>query len=409
MDLAFRLAVGLDWLRCTALALAVFFSGLVSPVFACPFCGEKTRTLSELVAESDYVVLAQWASTTAESVPEQVTKYEIVQVVRDPGKAYKPAQSISFERIIPGKSGDLVLILGKRPITGKSELANWRDPIEMSEVAFQYVMQAPSPESPIEKRLLYFSRFLEYPDPVIAKDAYGEFANSAYKDIVPVARKLTPAQLRKWIFESDVQGWEMRRGIYGMMLGLCGDDSDASRLEAVIRENPTDKIRVGIDGMIGGYLLLKGADGLKLVEENKLAAEGIPFTETYAAMTALRFMWTYGDGRIPAARLKEALRVMLKREDVAELAITDLARWKDWEIQKRLYDLYGSDGEYGTRRLKKAIIGFMVASIRDVPKGKVTPVNSEKTPEHVLQGRKYLEELRKEDPHLVKEVEKFFR
>ena len=40
--------------------------------------------------------------------------------------------------------------------------------LAVSETSFQYIVQAPSPEAPAEKRLGYFVKFLEFPDLAIA-------------------------------------------------------------------------------------------------------------------------------------------------------------------------------------------------------------------------------------------------
>lgn len=378
---------------------------------ACPFCGEPTITLSEQVSRSDFVALAQWVETNAVQEGGAVvgaprTKYEIVQVARDGSKLLKIGQTVQIERMIPGKRGNLAMLLGKRPLVGGSELPEWKDPIEVTEIAYQYVMQAPGREASAEQRLNYFSRFLEYPDLTIANDAYAEFANASYTEIVPVARKMSPAKLRTWVFDDAARQRLGRRALYGMMLGLCGTDEDAQRLEAIITVNSKDEIRQGIDGMTGGYLLLRGTAGLEKIEAVKLSDPEISFDEVMPVMNALRFMWTYGNERIPKERLRESLRPLILRPITSELAITDLARWKDWAIQQDLFELYGGTGEFSEPRLKKKIIRFLLASIRDVPRdksGKPLPGNP---PEHARRGREYLERLRAKDPKLVAEMER---
>ena len=108
--------------------LALLLAGLVTPVRACPFCGEPTLTLSEQLGKADDVVLAEWVSNS-DKLGAQSTKYEIVQIARDPLKKWKIGQNVTVERLIPGKSGNLALLLGKRPTLGKTELTEWRDPI----------------------------------------------------------------------------------------------------------------------------------------------------------------------------------------------------------------------------------------------------------------------------------------
>ena len=64
-------------------------------------------------------------------------------------------------------------------------------------------------------------------------------------------------------------------------------------------------------------------------------------------------------------------------------------------------ELYGS-GNFESDDAKKAIIEYLIASTKDLPKDAKEP------PEHVLAGRKHLEELRRRDPKLVATAEKFF-
>ena len=61
---------------------------------------------------------------------------------------------------------------------------------------------------------------------------------------------------------------------------------------------PTQDFRLGIDGIMSGYLMIAKSDGLKEMEKSKLKSKDVPFSETYAAMQALRFMWKYEPGTI---------------------------------------------------------------------------------------------------------------
>ena len=124
-----------------------------------------------------------------------------------------------------------------------------------------------------------------------------------------------------------------------MMLGLCGNADDAKLMEEKIVEQ-TDDFRLGVDGIMGGYLLLTGDKGLELIEKQKLTNSKAPFSETYAAMQALRFMWQYGDGRISVDRLRQSMRLLLDRPELADLVIADLSRMKDWSVQDKLMSLY---------------------------------------------------------------------
>ena len=99
------------------------------------------------------------------------------------------------------------------------------------------------------------------------------------------------------------------------MLGLSGNADDAQLMHAKIMETGQD-FRLGIEGVMGGYLMITGEKGLNEIEKAKLQNKEVAFSETYAAMQALRFLWTYGDGRISGDRLKTSMRLLLDRPEV---------------------------------------------------------------------------------------------
>src|SRR5262249_44376298 len=148
----------------------------------------------------------------------------------------------------------------------------------------------------------------------------------------PLARQFPRGSLRKWVVSPTVP--PSRTGLYGLMLGLCGTEEDAALMQQKITET-SDGFRLGIEGVMGGYLLLTGEKGLEIVERSKLQSKEAPFRETYAAMQALRFLWQSGAGKTPADRLKTSMRLLLDRPEVSDLVIADLARWKDWSVQPR--------------------------------------------------------------------------
>lgn len=400
----------------TFLLAAVFVASMTVPVpvRACPFCSAPTLTLAEQYAKADAAVLVQWVGGEMPKAEQAgSTHFEIVQAPRAPFKSLEKGKKITLDRYRAGKKGDLALLLGSKT---KGEAIEWGAPLDVTEASYKYVIEAPTPESAPEKRLVYYLKFMENADPNVAADAYGEFANAPYKDIVPLAKEMPRDKLRKWIVSPDVPA--TRTGLYGLMLGLCGTPEDVPLMEQKIVER-TDDFRLGIDGVIGGYLLLTGEKGLDVVETSKLIDKKVPFSETYAAMQALRFMWTYGNGRIPLNRLRASMQILLDRPELADLVIADLARWKDWSVQSRLMKLYGTE-EYSVPSIKRAIIRYMIASTKDVPSGNAKDVSpgsakdvpaggaAVEPPKHAVDGAKYLQQLREKDPKMVTEAERFF-
>ncbi len=375
---------------------------LLAPVLeACPFCSAPSLTLSEQVAQSDAVVLVHWSGgKEAKGQDGGSTEYTVVDVVSQPkgGKLAK-GQKISLVRYRAGKTSDQFLLLG----TKGGAVMDWGSPMEVTNESYQYIRNAPKPDLAPSERIRYFVKYLENPDQNISNDAYAEFANTAYGDIVKIVPDMPHDKLQKWINDPAVS--PSRLGLYGLMLGLCGTDKDVPLLEKKILE-PSEEFRLGIDGIMGGYLLLTGEQGLQVIDQHKLADKEVPFSETYAGMQALRFMWQYGDGKIPADRLKASMRLLLDRPELADLVIADLARWKDWSVQGKLMEIYGQD-EYNIPSIKRAIVRFMMASTKDVAATK-DGEPAAALPDYAVRGAKYLEELEAKDPKTVAEAKRFF-
>ncbi|MDA1165644.1 MAG: hypothetical protein O3B13_21315 [Planctomycetota bacterium] len=428
------------WRFKTAIAIAAVLMTTVAASAArcCPFCSAPSLTMAEQLAQADAAVLVQWVGgTKATDKSAGETVYEIRQIVRNHKGELKIEDRVTLPRYRESKVGDLFLLVGS-----KGASIEWGSPLEVTETSFNYVAQAPSPEVPVSKRLVYYVRFLEYPDQMIANDAYGEFANAPYADITQLSDKLPREKIRGWI--TNPQTPATRMGLYGLLIGLCGTEEDAGVLEAKILEK-TDDFRLGIDGLMSGYLLLRGEKGLSVLDNEKLKNRDVPFSETYAAMQALRFMERYSEGRIEKARLRESMRILLERPELADLVIADLARWKDWGIQDRLMDIYVSsitnvpvtdenqaevtelkakasklvDGKFAVTldektaeafsvpSIKRAIVRYMLVSSKDLPDDATSGEDSV-IPEYVSKGRSYVEILRELDPKTVSQAERFF-
>ena len=376
-------------LRIARLLVLVAVCGAASVVSACPLCQGPSITLSERLAKSDAVVLATWVEGQKPSGKTfGNTTFSVVEVARMPtqGKEILAKGSKFIEpRFRTGKRGDLWLLFGQKDDEG----IDWLTAMQGSRTAYKYVADAPSPKQPAVERLAYYLRFLESPDQTISNDAYGEFANAPWEEIVQVQEKFDREKLRKWVTSPDTH--PTRLGLYGLLLGLCGNADDAELMRKKIEEPSGMDYRLGIDGVTCGYLLLTGEPGLDLIDKIKLQAKDAGKEETYSAVRAVRFMWDYGADRISKERLRQSMREVLNRSELADLAIADLARWEDWSIHERLMRLYGKPG-YDDVRTKKAIVCFLVVATKAKP-----------------EVRTSLDKLREHDPKFVKDTEAFFR
>lgn len=397
--------------KLTSVLLAIVAVALIaSPVMACPFCGAPSLTLAEQMVESDAVVLAKWTGGTKPTEETAgSTDYEVIEIAKGASEQLKKGQKINLIRYRAGKENDLFVLMGS---AGKT--IEWSSPLDITRAGYDYMVKSPSPKTDPTKRLRYFLKYLEHDDLLISNDAYAEFAAARYEDITPLKNDIPRDRIRKLVVGSDTP--VTRLGFYGLLLGLCGDESDAKLMEKKITE-PSNDFRLGIDGVMGGYLLLTGEKGLDVIDRTKLAAKYqvdaagtpildedgkkqlVPFSETYAAIQALRFMWQYAGDVIPKPRLRKSMRLLLNHPDVSDLVISDLARWQDWEIVDRLMEIY-KDDEYDIPTIKRSIIRFMVFCGNSAPKDGPVPA-------HVKKANQYLAELEMTDAKLVREAKRF--
>ena len=404
------------WMAWTSCLIAVTLLFAVSnSATSCPFCSAPSLTLTEQVSQADAVVLVKWVGGQPAKISDSgSTEFEVVDVVHQPddGKLAK-ASKINLVRYRAAKPGEQFMLFG----TKADKVIEWGSPLEVSQTGYDYMRNSPKPSVVTTERLRYFMDYLETGDRMIADDAFGEFANAAYADVAKIGKDLPRDRLRKWLTSKEVSPGHL--GLYGMMLGLCGDESDAKLMESKILEK-SDDFRLGVEGIMGGYLLLTRDAGLEVLETQKLKNKKAQFSETYAAMQALRFMWQYGDGRISQDRLRESMRVLLDRPELADLVIADLSRMKDWSVQDKLMAMYDEEGIISSG--KRAIVRYMLSSTKDTGEKKPAnegfvantsgaasePKEAIELPFHVTNGQKCLEELERKDPKTVNEAKRFF-
>lgn len=373
-----------------------------SSLLACPFCGVAPQPLSERLAKSDIVVLVSWLDTSpAKGDDEASTRFEVLADAANSKLklGFKKGEKLTLPREYFANRGDVHLLFGS-----KMEELRWTAPLFASEAVYRYLLKAPAFEKPTRERLPYFLDHLESTDAVIALDAFSEFALAPFEDVRPLADKFPRDKLRDWL-TSGKKHMANRLGLYGLMLGLCGDKSDAELLQAKIAEPVTD-YPLGRDGMIFGYLFLTRTDGLNWIDGAILKPDTATVNDVTAAMQALEVLWTNGQDRVPPERLRASMRLTLKRVEVAERAVANLARWEDWSVQDRLMELYDQDDDQGPR-LRQAIIHFLLTAA-NAPARKSGTNPDKPLPPWALQARKNLDKLRQRDPKLVKDVERKF-
>jgi hypothetical protein len=382
-----RIARGSVALAFVSLPLIGIAVGLFAArAWACPFCSAVQQTLSEEIKGADAAIIAKLADP-AKGAPAEVssapgadnqTKFKIVEVLK--GKdLLGDKQRIEVLYFGDDDPKTDFLIIGTDP----KDLA-WGTPTALSPRASKYVTELVKlPESGAD-RLTFFEKYFEDSDPLLAGDAYDEFAKAPYPEIQELKDRLDHDKLVGWIKSPDVS--TSRRRLYLTLLGVCGTKNDVVELEGMIR-NDDRQLRSALDALIACYLNLRGADGLPLVEELFLKNQKAEYTDTYATIMALRF---HGQETtiIPRDRLSASLRLMLDRPQLADLVIPDLARWEDWTVIDRLVELFKTANDESIW-VRVPVINYLRAC----------PLPEAKT---------QIEELAKIDPDAVKRASNFF-
>jgi hypothetical protein len=332
---------------------------------ACPFCSAVSLTFAQEIAQSQAAVIARLVtpppagslSPRAEG-PLPKAKFAVVDVLKGSalveeagllgaGAAADGSNLIETIMLEEKPVGTLFLLMGIEP----PKLV-WSSPIPVSERAVGYLKKLAELPEKGPDRLAFFQQYLEDGDETLARDAYDEFAIAPYEDVRGLENRMDPSQLLAWIENPKVQA--SRRRLYATMLGVCGTKADAERIGRILvggkpadteaaGPQPADmaELRAGLDALIACYVTLRGAEGLDLVDSLFLQRKDrdIPFTETYAAVMALRFLGEESQ-IVPRERVLQSLRILLDEPKLADLVIADLARWQDWSAVGKLTELF---------------------------------------------------------------------
>ncbi|MCG8648726.1 MAG: hypothetical protein MI861_02775 [Pirellulales bacterium] len=316
-----------------ATLLPLLLAGLLLPnhfVSACPFCNAVSQTLRQEMEAMDAVVIASSIDGDKERNRETGQMRVKIERVLKGDKFVKAGQEIQAIYYGDVSVGRRFMLSGVDP-----PQMQWSC-LPVSERAEDYICKVTElGDDPVE-RLRFFYEYLQDQESMLARDTYDEFAIAPYDAIKKLGPEMDHDQLIRWISDPEVSS--DRRRLYLTMLGICGDQKDLPLLEEMLRSTQKS-VRSGLDALVACYLTLAGEQGLPLINELFLNNDKAPYSETHAAIMAIRFHGTEG-GVIPRSALVESLHHVLKRRDLADLVIPDLARWNDWSQIEQLSDLF---------------------------------------------------------------------
>ncbi len=336
--------------------------------WGCPFCTAVQPSWAQHRQGAQVVALAQ----VVQKGPQH-TKLRILHVLKG---AFAPGAECQVPSPrVPQGVGKLALVF------------HWTDPprwlvFPADELSYAYLAQAPDPRIPWPKRLEYFARFLEHPNPSVAEDAYREFALAPYEAVAQVAPKVPEDQLRQWILDPAVP--QHRKGLYGLLLALgAGGEKErlarAKFLQRLLQRLP-DGFRSGLDGWIGAYVLAAGTPGVRWLRQHWMAQADSGMLRHL--LRALEVVHQYGPKEL-RPQLRQVARELLWRESVSAEAVRTLARWEDWAAVEEVVRLWHAP--WPKKRLRRWILAYLILCPR-------------------AEAQHALKQIQKRHPQLVQQV-----
>ncbi len=145
--------------------------------------------------------------------------------------------------------------------------------------------------------------------------------------------------------------------------------------------------KLGLDALVACYLILRGPDGLDLVEKRFLKNPHAEYTHIYSTIMALRFHGDENTGVVPRDRLLASMRLLLDNPDFADQVILDLSRWEDWSVLDRLVEMFKTSDAKGY--VRQPVVSYLT-------------VASEQPGDVGVRAKAAMAELEKLDPETVK-------
>lgn len=320
--------------------LALIAAGIVR---ACPFCMAVPLTLSQELKGADAVIVAELVALPARPAgadgafapglgePLEKSKFKVVEILKG-ADLLKKAKQIEAVYLGDAPVGTQFIISGIDP-----KALSWSAPLEVKKRGREYINTLFKLPETGPDRLAFFQNYLEDEEEMLSRDAFDEFAQASYADVKAFAPRINYNQLLIWLNSPADKVSASHRRLYFTLLGVCGTEKDLPLLEKFLTSKDR-QLKSGLDAIIGSYLAIKGPEGIGLVQDLYLKNADAEFTDTYAAIQAVRI--SQEAGIITKDKAAEAFHYMLDRPKMADLVIPDLARWQDWTVADRLVNLF---------------------------------------------------------------------
>lgn len=370
---------------------------LATAVFAlaaiCRFGGVESQalgsqphepTIAEKIAMSTAAVLAVMISEPADGEADGAATFEVVEVLKgadalagQPG-ATKPFR---FQTKYLGERRAVsyfAFALGKEFQWSCARAVNTRER--------DYIRGVPKLPQPGAERIVALLPYLESRDSLISSDIDLEVERIPYPELRKAAKQLPVTKVRQWVVDPKLGVRAKTNAI--SLLSVCGTIEDLPMLRTLNETHPRKNDRVAF-ALLHCYLALGGEKVLPWFENRYLKDHDREYIEVYSALVALRAASADG-GSISKPRSLAAFRLVLERSALADLVVDDLIRLQDWDSAPRMMELFhNAHKSESSEWAKLPVTNFMRASPR-------------------ADAKKYLAEIEKLDPEVVKKSKAYY-
>jgi hypothetical protein len=253
-------------------------------------------------------------------------------------------------------------------------------------------------DAPPGKRLRHCFDYLNNPDISVSTDAYREFAKADYADYKAMAKSLPAQTIADWL--QDQKTPPHRYGLYGSLLGHCGDPAKHGALLRSMLDDPELRKGSGIYGLMAGYVMLQPKEAWDylvsiltkddlFLDKNGGYDDNLGFPVRHAAYKTMCFYWDNRPDVLSKEKLVSGMSHVIELPGVADFGIDTLRAWKAWAKTDAVLALEKREG-YNNTTIKRAILRFALSS------------PSPKAKDYVAQQRKI-------NPSLVEDTEEILR
>lgn len=369
-------------LRLVALAAVLIAS--VPRADACTFCGENVRTKPTLrmqFAQAKAVVYGTLKNPRFDpKTDEGFTDLHAARLLKD-----DPARGNQNLLVIPA----YLPVIGDTPagyvafctVAGGKLAYAFGVPASAATVEYlQGATKLDAADAPA--RLAYFFKHLASSDPIVAADAFVEFARASDAEIAKSAKHFEPAVLRKLIADEKTPG--ERLGVFAYLLGVCGGPDDAAFFAKMLKQSPRpDRVLESFGGLLAGYVLLAPKDGWALAA-GVLGNEKESFAVRLSCINTVRFFQATRGADCKAEVLK-CCAALLPQGDLADQAVEDLRRWGYWDLSAEVFAQFGKP-THAAPIVKRCIVRYALSC-------------------PAKEAKRFVAAVRRSDPKLVAAVE----